>query len=228
MSARVLVIDDEVLLAESLRSGLEAEGFSVAVAHDGEDGYFRTPQRALRCGDPGLDAARSGRPHGARRPAQPTHRGAGAAPHRPGLRGGPGRRPRNRGGRLPGQALRLPRAHRPHSRPAAAHGPGGQQRAPGSGPDRGRRTSHRRARRRSRGAHLHRAQDADRAAPAQGPHRQPRDARRGRLGGSGPRHAPGQRPGRAPVTPSKKSGSPVRKRLIETVRGVGFRILDVP
>ncbi|MFI6996701.1 response regulator transcription factor [Nocardia sp. NPDC050175] len=35
---RVLVIDDEVRLAETLRRGLTAEGFVVEVAHDGFDG----------------------------------------------------------------------------------------------------------------------------------------------------------------------------------------------
>lgn len=37
---RVLVIDDEVRLARSLRIGLEAEGFAVDVAHDGTDGLW--------------------------------------------------------------------------------------------------------------------------------------------------------------------------------------------
>ena len=37
---RVLVVDDEVRLARSLRAGLEAEGFAVDVAHDGVDGLW--------------------------------------------------------------------------------------------------------------------------------------------------------------------------------------------
>ena len=37
---RVLVVDDEVRLAEGLRRGLEAEGFAVDVAHDGVDGLW--------------------------------------------------------------------------------------------------------------------------------------------------------------------------------------------
>jgi two-component system OmpR family response regulator len=37
---RVLVVDDEVRLAGSLRVGLEAEGFAVDVAHDGTDGLW--------------------------------------------------------------------------------------------------------------------------------------------------------------------------------------------
>ncbi len=41
LATRLLVIDDEAVLVESLRAGLEAEGFSVEVAFDGEDGYFR-------------------------------------------------------------------------------------------------------------------------------------------------------------------------------------------
>ena len=35
---RVLVVEDEVRLAQALRRGLGAEGFAVDVAHDGEDG----------------------------------------------------------------------------------------------------------------------------------------------------------------------------------------------
>jgi DNA-binding response OmpR family regulator len=37
---RVLVVDDEVRLARSLRAGLEAEGFAVDLAHDGTDGLW--------------------------------------------------------------------------------------------------------------------------------------------------------------------------------------------
>ncbi len=35
---RVLVVEDEVRLAQALRRGLQAEGFTVDLAHDGEDG----------------------------------------------------------------------------------------------------------------------------------------------------------------------------------------------
>ena len=35
---RVLVVDDEVLLAEGVRRGLQAEGMAVDVAHDGLSG----------------------------------------------------------------------------------------------------------------------------------------------------------------------------------------------
>jgi DNA-binding response OmpR family regulator len=37
---RILVVDDEVNLASSIKLGLTAEGFSVDVAHDGEDGLW--------------------------------------------------------------------------------------------------------------------------------------------------------------------------------------------
>lgn len=36
---RVLIVDDEVRLAETLRRGLVAEGFVVDIAHDGDSGY---------------------------------------------------------------------------------------------------------------------------------------------------------------------------------------------
>ena len=38
---RVLVVDDEVRLAEAVRRGLAAEGYSVDVSHDGLDGLWR-------------------------------------------------------------------------------------------------------------------------------------------------------------------------------------------
>lgn len=38
---RVLLVDDEVRLAEGVRRGLEAEGFVVDVAHNGVDGLWR-------------------------------------------------------------------------------------------------------------------------------------------------------------------------------------------
>lgn len=37
---RILVVEDEVTMAESLRAGLEAEGFAVDVAGDGEEGLW--------------------------------------------------------------------------------------------------------------------------------------------------------------------------------------------
>ncbi|PZF57313.1 DNA-binding response regulator [Curtobacterium sp. MCSS17_008] len=37
---RVLVVDDEVRLADGIRTGLQAEGFAVDVAHDGVDGLW--------------------------------------------------------------------------------------------------------------------------------------------------------------------------------------------
>jgi two-component system OmpR family response regulator len=45
---RVLVVDDEVRLADGIRRGLEAEGFAVDVAHDGVEGlwYARENQYA--------------------------------------------------------------------------------------------------------------------------------------------------------------------------------------
>jgi two-component system OmpR family response regulator len=38
---RVLLVEDEVALAESIARGLEAEGFSVDVVHDGHEGFAR-------------------------------------------------------------------------------------------------------------------------------------------------------------------------------------------
>ena len=38
---RVLVIEDELKVANAMREGLEAEGYQVVTAPDGEDGFFR-------------------------------------------------------------------------------------------------------------------------------------------------------------------------------------------
>lgn len=38
---RILVVEDEEKMARALRTGLESDGFSVNVAHTGEDGFFR-------------------------------------------------------------------------------------------------------------------------------------------------------------------------------------------
>lgn len=40
MIVRILLVEDEKRLAESLRAGLEAEGYAVDVAHDGRDGLW--------------------------------------------------------------------------------------------------------------------------------------------------------------------------------------------
>jgi len=37
---RILIVEDEVAMADSLREGLTAEGFAVDVAHDGEEGLW--------------------------------------------------------------------------------------------------------------------------------------------------------------------------------------------
>jgi two-component system OmpR family response regulator len=38
---RVLVVEDEVALADTIGRGLRAEGFTVEVTHDGADGLWR-------------------------------------------------------------------------------------------------------------------------------------------------------------------------------------------
>lgn len=43
---RILVVEDEVNLARTIRQGLEAEGFSVDVVHDGEDGLWAATEQA--------------------------------------------------------------------------------------------------------------------------------------------------------------------------------------
>jgi two-component system, OmpR family, response regulator len=36
---KILVVDDEVRIAEAIKQGLELDGYAVDVEHDGEDGY---------------------------------------------------------------------------------------------------------------------------------------------------------------------------------------------
>ena len=43
---RVLVVEDEIALAEGIRRGLEAEGFATDVAHDGTDGLSMALEHA--------------------------------------------------------------------------------------------------------------------------------------------------------------------------------------
>ena len=46
---RLLVVEDETLLAQSLKNGLEREGFAVDVAHDGEDGLWHAREHSYDC-----------------------------------------------------------------------------------------------------------------------------------------------------------------------------------
>ena len=41
---RLLIVEDEVSMASSLRRGLEAEGYVVDVSHDGVDGLWRATE----------------------------------------------------------------------------------------------------------------------------------------------------------------------------------------
>jgi two-component system, OmpR family, copper resistance phosphate regulon response regulator CusR len=45
MQMRILIIEDEVKVAEALRKGLESEGYELAVAHTGEEGFFQLNTR---------------------------------------------------------------------------------------------------------------------------------------------------------------------------------------
>ncbi len=80
MRGRVLVVDDEVALAELIRFWLDSQGFDVVLAHEGEaairayeEGRFAgepvrcraaRPDRAERAGRAGHPAAAQGTPPG--------------------------------------------------------------------------------------------------------------------------------------------------------------------
>ena len=38
---KLLLVEDDKKIANAVNRGLEAEGFTVEVSHDGEDGYWR-------------------------------------------------------------------------------------------------------------------------------------------------------------------------------------------
>ena len=56
---RVLLVEDETRLAETVRRGLAAEGFVVDVEHDGADGLAGRRHRRLRRGGARHHAARA-------------------------------------------------------------------------------------------------------------------------------------------------------------------------
>ena len=41
---KVLLVEDDVKIADAIQRGLEAEGFTVEVAHDGTDGLWRASE----------------------------------------------------------------------------------------------------------------------------------------------------------------------------------------
>ncbi len=43
---KVLLVEDDVQLAETVQRGLVAEGFAVDLAHDGDDGFWKASERA--------------------------------------------------------------------------------------------------------------------------------------------------------------------------------------
>ena len=113
---RVLVVDDEVDLADAVARGLRREGYAVDVAYDGDEALDKVLVNAydLICLDitmPGIDGRRGVPPAPGRRHARSA--AAGAHAHRPRLPRRSRGRSRRRRRRLPRQAVRLPRARRP-------------------------------------------------------------------------------------------------------------------
>ncbi|HEX4347409.1 MAG TPA: response regulator transcription factor [Vicinamibacterales bacterium] len=76
MTVRVLVIEDEVKVAQALREGLEDEHYDVTIAETGEDGFNRASSQlydlvlldAMLPGRDGLDVLRALRTQGMRSP----------------------------------------------------------------------------------------------------------------------------------------------------------------
>ena len=117
-SGRILVVDDEPSVRESVGYALEQEGFDVTLAADGEDAEGKLSRRRLRPADPGHHDAGQERarplPRGPRPQPGPDH-----PADRQGRRGRQGGRPRGRRRRLRHQAVLGPRAARPGARAAA-------------------------------------------------------------------------------------------------------------
>ena len=148
---RVLVVEDNVALADGVRRGLIAEGFDVDVTHDGLDGVAgpRVPVRRDRARHP---AARDERLRDLPRAARRRDHHADHDAHRQGRRGRRGRGPRPRRRRLRHQAVLLHRARRPAARSA----PPGQ-------PDRATTGSWSATSRSTRATPVHRGRQAGRA-----------------------------------------------------------------
>ena len=70
--ARLLVIEDQKKLLNSLQRGLEEEGYEVVAAATGEQGYYAATTEPVRRHRPRPDAARARRAASAPRPAEPT------------------------------------------------------------------------------------------------------------------------------------------------------------
>ena len=129
-TARILVVEDEESLADTVRYNLEREGYAVAVASDGRAALdrFRSESPSLVILDlmlpemSGLDVCRAIR----QRSERAHHHG-----DREGLGGGQGRRARARRGRLRHEAVLGPRAGLtragapPPGRDACRRAPGG-------------------------------------------------------------------------------------------------------
>ena len=222
---KVLLVEDDVKIATAIQRGLDAEGFAVEVAFDGDDGLWRATEGVVRPhvldlmlpGRNGFqicaDAARGGRLD------------ADPRAHRQGRRARRGRGARHRCRRLPHQAVLVPGADRAGAGAAAPH------RRARSGAGRGRRPADR-SRRPARLAWRRR----DR------PHR-PR-VRRARVPPAPRRAGAAARPRSSPAcgtttstaTPTSsrstsgacaaRSTSPSATHTIETVRGAGYRMVD--
>ena len=112
MARTILVVDDETTLRETLVEALELEGYRAIPAADGREALIRIAGRPARPRPAGPDAAGAVRHGGVPDPARGVPRPDHHA-HRPRRRGGQGRGPRARRGRLRDQAVQPPRAHRP-------------------------------------------------------------------------------------------------------------------
>ena len=129
---RVLVVDDDKAVRESLRRSLEFNGYDVSLAGDGAEALAGDRRHRARRRRDGRDDAAARRPRGDPRAAQRRQRPADPGAHRPRRRRRPGRGPRRRRRRLPHQAVR----------PPGAAGPAARAAAPGR-PARGRRSTRR-------------------------------------------------------------------------------------
>ena len=123
MSARVLVIEDEEAIGQLLAYNLQKEGFTVAIAADGDEALIAIDEEQARHRAARLDAARTSRASSsaarsapARDPRHPGHHA-----DRPRRGGGPGPRPRRRRRRLRDQALLDVRARRADARGPPPH-----------------------------------------------------------------------------------------------------------
>ena len=222
---KVLLVEDDVKIATAIQRGLTAEGFTVEVAFDGDDGLWRATEGVLRPLRARPDAPRPERLPDLRRAPRGGRLDADPRAHRQGRRARRGRGARHRRRRLPHQAVLVPGADRPGAGAAPPHGRARSRAGRGGRP--ADRPGARRAWRGDTEIVAHRPR-VRRARVPRAPRRpgaeQGRDPRR-RVGLRLRRRSEHRRGVHRPPPPQGRRAVR-RTHSIETIRGAGYRLVE--